>query len=207
VTNDGTEYTQDIIQALIQDGWNVVIWNFPDSLVKVEGLTPSQNIKTVTQESIGKAAITSTVNKLRTEFGAFTGFIHLHPPAIGNGLFSDVESQLIKQVFFIASEIKNDLENSDPSTRKVFLSVTRTDGQLGIGNQKGFQEGNGLSGLVKTLNWEWPNVFCRSIDFSQEISGQDAGGHLLQEIHDPDRGLHEVGINTTSRVTIIRENG
>jgi len=107
----------------------------------------------------------------------------------------------------IASEIKIDPENPDPSTRKVFLSVTRTGGQLGFDNEQGFQEGSGLSGLVKTLNWEWPNIFCRSIDFSQEISGQDAGIHLLQEIHDPDRGLHEVGINTTSRVTIARENG
>ncbi len=60
---------------------------------------------------------------------------------------------------------------------------------------------------MKTLNWEWPDVFCRTVDIKQDTGFQDASKLLVKEIHDPDQGLLEVGISTTSRVTIERDNG
>jgi len=86
------------------------------------------------------------------------------------------------------------------------MTVTRTDGTLGLNNIESFQEGSGLTGLVKSLNWEWPEVFCRAVDLNREIDPENASRLILQEIHDPDRGLLEVGLSASARVTLKREN-
>jgi hypothetical protein len=161
----------------------------------------------VNQINSGKEGIDTVLETLRKDLGNPAGFIHLHPQSSGEGLFSDRESELIKQVFLIAGSLKTDLIQSVPNSRKIFLTVTRTDGKLGFSNKNSFQEGSGLSGLVKSLNWEWPDVFCRAVDLAYEIDLEKASQVLLQEIHDPDQGLLEVGISASARVTLIRENG
>ena len=140
-------------------------------------------------KSSGKAAINSTLEAFRTEYGEAVGFIHLHPLSKGEGIFSDQEADLVKQVFLIAGSIKTDLEKASPDSRKIFMTVTRTDGALGLNNTDSFQEGSGLTGLVKSLNWEWPDVFCRAVDLNREIDHENAGRLILQEIHDPDLSL------------------
>ena len=106
---------------------------------------------------------------VREEHGSPAGFIHLHPASSENGLFSTREEQIIKQVFLAAGELKEDLNQVEPSARNYFMAVTRTDGSLGLKNDHTFQEGIGLTGLIKTLKWEWPEVFCRSVDIDPNI--------------------------------------
>ncbi len=207
VTDEGTALTVEVVKALSEDGWKVVLWDFPKILIDKEKRKLPKDIKIVLQDETGKEAIDAVFDSIRSEHGSPGGFIHLHPQPADNGLFSDRESQLVKQVFLIAGSIKPDLNQGDPASRRIFLAVTRTDGSLGIKNSKLFQEGSGLPGLVKTLNWEWPDVFCRTVDIKQDTGFQDASKLLLKEIHDPDQGLLEVGISTTSRVTIKRDNG
>ncbi len=207
VTDEGTALTVEVVKALSEDGWKVVLWDFPKKLINKEKRKLPKGINIVLQDKTGKEAIDAVFDSIRSEHGSPGGFIHLHPQSADNGLFSDWESQLVKQVFLIAGSIKPDLNQGDPASRRIFLAVTRTDGSLGIKNSKLFQEGSGLSGLVKTLNWEWPEVFCRTVDIKQDTDFQDASKLLMKEIHDPDQGLLEVGISTTSRVTIERDNG
>lgn len=207
VTDEGTALTVEVVNALSEDGWKVILWEFPPKLINKEKRKLPKGIEVVLQDKTGKKAIDTAFDRIRSEHGSPGGFIHLHPQPADNGLFSDKENQLVKQVFLIAGSIKPDLNQVDPASRRIFLAVTRTDGFLGIKNNQSFQEGSGLSGLVKTLNWEWPDVFCRTVDIKQDTGFQDASKLLVKEIRDPDQGLLEVGISTTSRVTIERDNG
>ena len=207
VTDEGTPLTIEIVKALSEDGWKVILWGFPASLINQEKRKLPESINLVHQNETGKDAIDQVINSIRVEYGSPGGFIHLHPQAAANGLFSDRENQLIKQVFLIAGSIKPDLNQVDPASRQIFLTVTRTDGTLGINNSQSFQEGSGLTGLVKSLNWEWPEVFCRTIDMKQDIDHKNASELLVREIHDPDQGLLEVGVSINSRVTLKRDNG
>jgi len=165
-----------------------------------------KGIHRITQQIAGKEAISAALEAFRTEFGQPAGFIHLHPLSKGEGLFSNQESELVKQVFLIAGALKTDLEKTDPGSRNVFMTVTRTDGTLGLNNIDSFQEGSGLTGLVKSLNWEWPDVFCRAVDLNHDIDPKHGSRLVLQEIHDPDLGLLEVGLSASARVTLKREN-
>jgi len=206
ITNEGTSFTGQVADLLTDAGWNVAIWNFPTDLISSEDGTSVEGVQHISQTEIGKEAIQTVLDALRKNSGAPVGFIHLHPQANGDDLFSDLESELVKQVFLIAGSIKSDLEQSDPGSRKLFMTVTRTDGTLGLSEIESFQEGSGLTGLVKSLNWEWPEVFCRAVDINRDIESLQASKLIIQEIHDPDLGLLEVGLSSTGRVTLAREN-
>jgi hypothetical protein len=60
----------------------------------------------------------------------------------------------------------------------------------------------GLSGLTKSLRYEWPNVFCRAIDIHSEIETETAVKLIDAELHDPDIHLTEVGYTTKGRYTL-----
>jgi hypothetical protein len=175
-------------------------------VIKPESQTLPNDIYRVTQEGTGKESIDSALETLREELGKPAGFIHLHPSKTGNAIFSENESELVKQVFLIAGSLKVDLTRVDPDTRRIFMAVTRTDGNLGLSSNISFQEGSGLSGLVKSLHWEWPDVFCRLVDLNQEIEIKKASKLIIQEIHDPARELLEVGLSGSARSTLVREN-
>jgi len=206
VTNDGTSFTEQVVSELIIGGWKVAVWDFPTNLITYDKQQFPKGTHRINQKSAGKEAINSTLEAFRAEFETAAGFIHLHPLSRGENLFSDQESELVKQVFLIAGSLKTDLEQTHPGSRNLFMTVTRTDGALGLNNSDSFQEGSGLTGLVKSLNWEWPEVFCRAVDLNREIDPENASRLILQEIHDPDRGLLEVGLSASARVTLKREN-
>lgn len=205
ITSDGTELTSNLQAALTEQGWKTIIWEFPQDLRDEgeNGLTAE--IPSYQQTSQGVDDIKKTLEQIRIDHGIPSGFIHLHPPDEQNGLFSDRDEMIIKEVFFLASSLHDDLNQTDPSSRNLFLSVSRTDGTLGFQNADAFQEGMGLSGLVKTLAWEWPEVFCRYIDISSAFNESEISNLLLKEIHDPDQVVHEIGLNAAKRLTIERE--
>jgi acyl carrier protein len=207
VSQDGTQLTAEIVQALRSRGWEIVVWNYPANLIAGPSSASQQDNAVVVQAQAGKDAITSALDKVRQEHGKPLGFIHLHPPVPSDDLFAEREESLMEQAFLLAGGIKTDLEGPGEGEREFFLVVTRTGGKLGLGGQGSFQQGSGLTGLVKTLHWEWPGVFCRALDFSPELEPKQLGEMLIQEMQDPDLGVLEVGLDGTSRVTIERDHG
>jgi acyl carrier protein len=207
VSQDGTQLTAEIVQALKSRGWEVVVWNYPTSLVAGPGSKSLEDDAAVHQAQAGKDAIASALEKIRHKHGKPLGFIHLHPPASSDDLFSEQEESLLEQAFLLAGGIKNDLEEPGEGERNLFMVVTRTGGKLGFDGQGAFQQGSGLTGLVKTLHWEWPGVFCRALDFSPDLEPKQLGEMLLREIQDPDQGVLEVGLDGSTRVTIERDQG
>jgi acyl carrier protein len=206
ITSDGTELTLNIGTALTKEGWKILIWEFPEELQAEQNYDLPSEISSYQQSSLGVDSIKNTLKQIRTDHASPAGFIHLHPPAGDNGLFSDRDEKIIKEVFFLASSLHDDLNQIDPTTRNLFLSVSRSDGTLGFQNSGAFQEVMGLSGLVKSLAWEWPEVFTRFIDFNSSLKESEISSLLLKEIHDPDQVVHEIGLNADKRYTIERES-
>ncbi|MGB2964370.1 MAG: phosphopantetheine-binding protein [Anaerolineales bacterium] len=205
VTDDGTELTSQFVSTLLQEGWKVILWSFHDSLIPVNKRDFPKEVYQIQQREPTLDSITSLMNEVRDKFGSLSGFIHLHPLASGGEVFPQTESDIIKQIFFLAGAIKNDLYLGKTESRSLFLTVTRIDGRLGLEDHQVFQESSGFSGLVKTLHKEWPPVFCRSLDLSPELSQEQQVISILEEMHDPDRGIVEVGLGSQDRVTISRK--
>jgi hypothetical protein len=82
------------------------------------------------------------------------------------------------------------------------MIVIRHKGQLGLGSSAELNPALGLSGLVKTLHWEWPEVFTRLVDLDSALGKNISGQYLLQEMHDPDVSLVEVGRSRDGRTTL-----
>lgn len=205
VTDEGTELTTMFVTALSQEGWNVILWKFPEALIPTKKRDFPQEIKQVQQENTNLDSIKPLVDNIREQHGLISGFIHLHPLQESKEAFPKAEREIIKQIFFLAGAIKADITTINPEGRSLFLTVTRIDGQLGIKNQHSFQESSGFSGLVKTLHREWPEVFCRSVDLDPELPQRNQIASLLNEIQDLDLNLVEVGLGSQDRVTIRRE--
>ena len=205
VTDEGTELTTQFVTRLSQLGWKVILWQFPMSIVPSTKRNLPKEINQVQQDDSSLDSISSLVGKIRDQSGSIAGFIHLHPIQLSDEDYPGEERDLVKQIFFLAGSLKEDLGALDPGSRSLFLTVTRIDGQLGLSSHHPFQESSGFSGLVKTLHWEWPDVFCRAIDLDPGLEQKDQINKLLQEITDPDRKLIEVGIGQNDRVTISRE--
>jgi len=205
VTDEGTELTSRFVTALSQEGWNVVLWRFPETLIPTKKRGIPEEVTQIRQEDESLDSIKPLVDRIRDQHGLISGFIHLHPLQDSKESFLKSERDLVKQIFFLAGAIKADITTINPEGRSLFLTVTRIDGQLGLKNHHSFQESSGFSGLVKTLHWEWPEVFCRSVDLDPELTESDQITSLLNEIRDLDLSLIEVGLGPQGRVTIRRE--
>jgi acyl carrier protein len=205
VTDEGTELTSQFVTALSQEGWNVVLWRFPETLIPTKKRGIPKEVTQIQQEDESLDSIKPLVDRIRDQHGLISGFIHLHPLQDSKESFLKSERNLVKQIFFLAGAIKADITTINPEGRSLFLTVTRIDGQLGLKSHHSFQESSGFSGLVKTLHWEWPEVFCRSVDLDPELTESDQITSLLNEIQDLDLSLIEVGLGSQGRVTIRRE--
>jgi acyl carrier protein len=205
VTDDGTDLTTQFVSALIQKGWKVILWSFHESLIPAKKRDFPTEVIHVRQEEPTLDSLSDLLNEIRDQHGLISGFIHLHPLNFKDEVVPESEQGIIKQVFFLAGAIKGDLNTFHPDGRSLFLTLTRIDGQLGLKDHQHFQESSGLSGLVKTLHWEWPDVFCRAVDLDPQLEQEGQIEMLFDEIHDPDRGLVEVGVRLRDRVTIKRD--
>ena len=205
VSDDGTELTSRFVSALHGEGWKVILWSFHESLIPAKKRKFPKEVIQIQQGEPTLDSITSLMNEVRDKFGSISGFVHLHPLATGSEVFPQTESDILKQIFFLAGAIKDDLNLDHTESRSLFLTVTRIDGRLGLEDHQVFQESSGFSGLVKTLHKEWPPVFCRSVDLSPKLSQDQQVSLILDEMRDPDRGLVEVGLGSKDRVTISRK--
>ncbi|NUP39882.1 MAG: acyltransferase domain-containing protein [Streptomyces sp.] len=91
-------------------------------------------------------------------------------------------------------------------TRAGFIAVTRLDGALGYGGSGGEPDralAGGVTGLVKSLALEAPELFCRTVDLAPELTEEQVGGCLAGEIADAAVDLHEVARHPAGRRTPV----
>jgi NAD(P)-dependent dehydrogenase (short-subunit alcohol dehydrogenase family) len=101
--------------------------------------------------------------------------------------FREADYAFLKAVFALAAKW-NKPEGG------LFISVSRLGGTLGLSHENSLSfMPAGLSGLTKSLNREWPQIYCRHIDLDPGMSESEAASAVLEEAFDADPNLAEVG--------------
>ncbi|MEM6401569.1 MAG: SDR family NAD(P)-dependent oxidoreductase [Cyanobacteria bacterium P01_D01_bin.116] len=202
ITDDGTPLSIELAQSLVKQGWRVVILSFPSCIVG-EQLPLPKGINRVVLLDMSEEHLKQQLSAIENDYGAVGGFIHLNPFRMSN----NTAKIILKQVFLIAKYLQKSLNTAAKKGRSWFVTVSRLDGELGIGNKTSFNPiDGGLFGLTKTLNLEWEKVFCREIDISSNLGTQLVVDSIITELYDPNKFIIEVGYSSQGRVTLIGEN-
>ncbi|GAA1607084.1 SDR family NAD(P)-dependent oxidoreductase [Catellatospora bangladeshensis] len=87
--------------------------------------------------------------------------------------------------------------------RAAFVTLTRLDGAFGLEDADGPAAVLGaVTGLVKTLAIEAPELFCRALDIAPDITADDCAELVLAELADPRRDLPQVAHRDGRRRTL-----
>ena len=135
------------------------------------------------------------------------GFVHISSkPHLPKGTvvsFSRQEETILKLVFLSAKHVQKHLTKACDAGRNFFVTASYMDGEIGTGGTQRFElNQGGLNGLVKTMNLEWEQVFCRAIDLSPDITDDQSGQLIFEELFDADITTPEVGISANGRMTL-----
>lgn len=200
ITNEGSELTTNVIQALEQEGNQVVVLN----LSNVNNPIATNSVSLTANDD---NAIKTAIETVEQQYGKVGTFIHLHPHfEFQNGNFAqhfNTEREIIKSVFLVAKYIQPSLNELGKTNRANFLSITRLDGQSGLGKRGNVSVvGGGLNGLIKCLNLEWSPVFCRAVDIQPELNSNVIAKHIIAELHDANRSIAETVINENGRAML-----
>lgn len=199
LTDDGTPVTGKLANLLTEAGWQVVILTFPQSIL-TPVLSLSENFNRVWLKDLSEEHLQQQLTAIAKTFNGIEAFIHLHPRSLS------AEKAILKYVFLLAKHLKSPLEESSLQGRSCFMTVARLDGEFGLGKTNNFSAlAGGLFGLTKTLNLEWPNVFCRSIDLSPDLNLERAALAISNELYDPNASIVEVGHTFDERFTLVCE--
>ncbi len=199
VTNDGSTLTNSVVQKLSDDGNKVVVLNLPN----IANPTISNGINLLEYSDV---AIEKAIQQIETTYGKVGSFIHLHPhfefqkPNFTQHFAK--EKPILKTVFLLAKHLQKSLNDLGSQQRANFLTISRMDGKLGQGKRGNTSLlAGGLTGLVKCLNLEWSNVFCRAVDIQPELSNTEIANQIFAEFHDPNVQTIEVGYSKEGRNT------
>lgn len=162
-----------------------------------EALPP--DIKRVVLETASEVHLQQQLQAIADKYGSIATMIHLHP------LTQDPEREhnMLKQVFFLAKQLKTSLNKASERGDSCFFTVAHLDGELGTTGRDFDAIRGGLFGLTKALRWEWSSVFCRAIDLASDLDTPTSVEHIIAELHDPNRLIAEVGYDSKGRNTLI----
>jgi hypothetical protein len=209
ITDDGSEIAPLLVTHLAARGMNPILMRFPGSIVSRSN-DLSADIRQIQLEDMTEEHLQSRLAEVAEQSGPIAGFIHLDPVTSVSSQsieFNVIDKLILKHVFLLAKHLKQPL-NTLSSGRPVFLSVVHLDGHFGMAGKVEFSPiKGGIFGLVKTLNLEWPSVFCRVIDLSPGIPAGECVSLIIQEYFDPNRLIVEVGYNHDGRTTLIATTG
>jgi NAD(P)-dependent dehydrogenase (short-subunit alcohol dehydrogenase family) len=204
LTDDGSPASIRLVKSLSDRGWKVVVLSFPESVI-AQRLPLPGGISRVVLADLSEEHLKQQLMAIAQNYGSIGAFVHLHP-SIQESLGQKAEKAILKHIFLIAKHLKKSLNEAARQGRSCFLTVTRLDGQFGLGRKTEFSAiGGGLFGLTKTLNLEWERVFCRAIDLSPALDAESVAQSLVAELHDPNRLITEVGYSSQGRTTLVGE--
>ena len=203
-----------LADALSKQGWTPAILRFSEisAFVNKKRKAFAKDTTFIELTSSAETELQSSLKSFSEKHGSIGGFIHLHPvsKSSSESNLEDGTNVFLKQAFLSAKNICSSLQKAAESgkRRSHFLAVTRLDGELGMGSGQFGAVSSGLSGLTKTAGVEWPDVFCRFVDLQPKLKDEIAANCILQELHDPDLRINEVGYSSsgkagTSRMTVL----
>jgi len=196
ITDDGSDITNKLAKNLIAKGWKTVVLSFPG----IES-TVNEDINKVVLTDWNEETLEHHLKQIADNYGTVAAFIHLQPATPLN-----VDKSILLHVFLIAKYLKEPLNKASKFGRSCFINVAHLDGEFGLGETHNFSAiAGGLFGLSKTINQEWENVFCRSIDLNPDLDTETSVKHILAEIYDPNLLIQEVGYSSKGRVNLIAD--
>jgi hypothetical protein len=215
ITDDGTDLAPALAKALTERGWKVVVLSYINLLRRnrPDGSSNEMPFTWVPMNEMSEAYLETKLDEIAAQHGPVGAIIHLNPrlnsevvASIESGMPGDYEKLVVKHVFLLAKHLKETLNRASEKGRSIFMSVTRLDGEFGLGSEADFNPiSGGLFGLVKTLNLEWEPVFCRAVDLDPAFDTQEATRMVIAELYDPNRLISEVGYNPRGRFTLVVE--
>ncbi len=199
ITDDGSELTSQITQALVAKGWKLIVISFPSAAITRQVALP-EGIHRVALQDLSEEHLKEQVTALTERLEGISAFIHVHPLPSQ----TEQEETVLKGVFFLAKHLKDSLNQAAEKRRACFFTVARLDGAFGFEHQTDFPPlRGGLFGLTKALNREWESVFCRAVDLSPKLDAAAAAQRILAELHDPNRLIAEVAHGPQGRTTLV----
>lgn len=150
--------------------------------------------------------VASLVETVRQNLGPIAGIIHLLPFApIREGESGAARSELdAKSIYLITRTIEDEICEIAAEGNAFVLGATVLGGQLGFDQSRLdalARAGSGaISGYLKCLGMEWPDVLVRSIDFDSSIPPETLVECIEFELSDPP-GPFEVGYLGANRYT------
>ncbi|MCX5982871.1 MAG: SDR family NAD(P)-dependent oxidoreductase [Nostocales cyanobacterium LacPavin_0920_SED1_MAG_38_18] len=196
ITDDGSSTTEKLAESLIAKGWKTVVLSFPGVESNVNA-----GINRVVLTDWNEDSLQQQLKQIADNYGTVAAFIHLHPATS-----LDIDKSILRHVFLIAKYLKEPLNAAAKFGRSCFISVARLDGEFGLGESHNFSAiSGGLFGLSKSINQEWENVFCRSLDLNPDLDSETSVKNILAEIHDANLLIQEVGYSNKGRVTLIAD--
>ncbi|WP_354625374.1 phosphopantetheine-binding protein [Psychromonas sp. MME2] len=203
LVDDGEGCTVRLAEQLTQLGWAVTL------------LQPAWVKATSTKSFVDKVIVMPLEELSEQEVSAilatqtsWTSVIYLHPKQAIAGLEYPEKSKQGLQLAFLLAKLSGLAQNNHNDTRSSFVVLTRQGGAFGVDENELDADlvQSGLTGLVKTLNHEWPRVFCRAIDIATKFSGDKVAKLIIEELNDSDCSHVEVGFNHNGRLTLVAES-
>ncbi|PWU03978.1 MAG: hypothetical protein C5B51_17720 [Terriglobia bacterium] len=145
-------------------------------------------------------AVKALVESVRAVHGPVSGLAHLMPLAPVSaeqaGEFETRTLRDLKSLYLLSKTLEADLRKSG-----AVLAATRLGGSFGL-TGVGFFAGSGaISGFIKTLPREWPDISAKTVDFETGLDAPAAADLLVEELLCRD-GLTEIGYPGMQRKTL-----
>jgi acyl transferase domain-containing protein/acyl carrier protein len=197
VTDDGSDLTTETINRFIEKKWRVIVLRYPHSIIKEQCKLP-ECVVAIALDDMSEVEIRSKLTHVQEKHGKIAVFIHLNPAAV-----PESSEEILKHIFFTAKHLKDQLIGAAENGRSAFMVVTHLDGEFGLTQSANFNPINGgFFGLVKTINLEWPGVFCRALDISDDFNLPESSAYILAELLDPNQHICEIGYSKNGRNTL-----
>ena len=138
------------------------------------------------------ASVRDQVEQVRHDKGSIRGLIHLAPLKRGKSFeemnLSEWRERLaleVKSLFYLANAAGADMQAFGADGAYVMAAV-----DLSGGTERVMSPGHsGVSGLVKTLALEWPDVRCRVVDLDSDPDRTAMADLLLREMGSQDKDI------------------
>jgi NAD(P)-dependent dehydrogenase (short-subunit alcohol dehydrogenase family) len=153
--------------------------------------------------TLDAAASSGVIEAVRRDRGPIAALVHLAPigelPTADDEAFFDRLRREVTSLFLIARAVESDLREA----RGIVVAATALGGAFCVGpHAADVWPGSGaVSGFIKTLAREWPEVTCKTVDFDRTADIDQVAEALLLELGCRD-GLTEVGYQQGRRVTL-----
>ncbi len=151
-----------------------------------------------------------TLTHLKKEIGPPSGLIHVAPLnkispflEMSNKQWETRLDQDIKSLFLLFKAVENDLKNASQSGEALVFGATQMGGTFGFNHNEipMFPGHGGISGFLKSLAHEYPELRIRCLDFSPEAPAHKIIDILNEELF-KESGPVEIGFSGNNRMTL-----